>query len=47
MIALTGKGAPADEARGREAGFTDYCQKFERAALLASLKHCLAEEVLN
>jgi len=46
MIALTGRGAPADEARGRAAGFTDYCQKFEREALLVSLKHCLAEEVV-
>jgi len=46
MVALTGRGAAADEARGREAGFSDYCQKSDRAALLASLKHCLAEEVL-
>ena len=46
MIALTGRGAPADEVRGREAGFTDYCQKFERDGLLASLRHCLTEQVL-
>ncbi len=46
MIALTGRGAPADEARGREAGFSDYCQKFERDALLASLRQCLTEQVL-
>jgi two-component system chemotaxis sensor kinase CheA len=46
MVALTGRGAPADEVRGREAGFTDYCQKFEREGLLASLRHCLTEQVL-
>jgi two-component system chemotaxis sensor kinase CheA len=46
MVALTGRGAPADEVRGRDAGFTDYCQKFERDGLLASLRHCLSEEVL-
>jgi len=46
MIALTARGAPADEARGREAGFTDYCQKSERDSLLASLQHCLTEQVL-
>jgi two-component system chemotaxis sensor kinase CheA len=46
MIALTGRGAPADEVKGREAGFTDYCQKFERELLLASLRHCLTEQVL-
>jgi two-component system chemotaxis sensor kinase CheA len=45
MIALTGRGAPADEARGREAGFTDYCQKFERDSLLVSLQQCLTEQV--
>jgi two-component system chemotaxis sensor kinase CheA len=46
MVALTGRGAPADEVRGRDAGFTDYCQKFEREGLLASLRHCLGEQVL-
>jgi two-component system, chemotaxis family, sensor kinase CheA len=46
MIALTGRGEPADEARGRDAGFTDYCQKFERDALLVSLRQCLTEQVL-
>jgi two-component system chemotaxis sensor kinase CheA len=46
MVALTGRGAPADEVRGRDAGFTDYCQKFEREGLLASLRHCLSEQVL-
>ncbi len=28
---------------GREAGFTDYVAKFEREALVASLRNCLAE----
>jgi two-component system chemotaxis sensor kinase CheA len=46
LLALTGRGAAADEARGRDAGFTDYCQKFEREGLLASLRHCLTESVL-
>jgi len=46
MIALTGRASPADEARGREAGFTDYCYKFEREMLMQSLKHCLSEQVL-
>jgi two-component system chemotaxis sensor kinase CheA len=45
MIALTGRGAPADEQRGRDAGFTDYCQKFEREGLLASLRQCLNHEM--
>jgi two-component system chemotaxis sensor kinase CheA len=45
MIALTGRGAPADEQRGRDAGFTDYCQKFEREGLLASLRQCLSLEL--
>ena len=46
MIALSGRASPADEARGREAGFTDYCYKFEREMLMQSLKHCLSEQVL-
>jgi two-component system chemotaxis sensor kinase CheA len=46
LIALSGRAAPADEARGREAGFTDYCHKFEREMLMQSLKHCLSEQVL-
>jgi two-component system chemotaxis sensor kinase CheA len=47
MIALSGRASPADEARGREAGFTDYCHKFEREALMDSLKQCLNEQVLQ
>jgi two-component system chemotaxis sensor kinase CheA len=46
MVALSGRAAPADEARGREAGFTDYCHKFDRETLMESLKHCLNEQVL-
>jgi two-component system chemotaxis sensor kinase CheA len=46
MIALSGRASPSDEARGREAGFTDYCHKFERETLMDSLKHCLSEQVL-
>jgi two-component system chemotaxis sensor kinase CheA len=46
MIALSGRAAPSDEARGREAGFTDYCHKFERATLMESLRLCLSEQVL-
>ena len=45
MIALTGKDGPADAARGRNAGFTDYCRKFERELLIESLRNCLADQV--
>jgi two-component system chemotaxis sensor kinase CheA len=45
MIALTGRDGPADAARGRDAGFTDYCRKFERDLLLESLRNCLSEQV--
>ncbi len=47
MIALTGRDGPADAARGRDAGFTDYCRKFERDLLLESLRHCLSEQVVS
>jgi two-component system chemotaxis sensor kinase CheA len=43
VIALTGRLGPAHVAAGRDAGFTDYVAKFEREALLRSLKQCLAE----
>ncbi|MCW3472968.1 hybrid sensor histidine kinase/response regulator [Limobrevibacterium gyesilva] len=42
VVALTGHAGAARIAAGREAGFTDYVQKFERDALLASLRQCLA-----
>jgi two-component system chemotaxis sensor kinase CheA len=42
VIALTGLTRPGEIEAGREAGFTDYVRKFEREALLASLRQCLA-----
>jgi two-component system chemotaxis sensor kinase CheA len=42
LIALSGRAGPADIERGRLAGFTDYVAKFDRAALLESLRQCLA-----
>ncbi|MBK1662174.1 hybrid sensor histidine kinase/response regulator [Paracraurococcus ruber] len=45
LVALTGRVEPEDIARGREAGFTDYVGKFDRAALLESLTQCLAARV--
>lgn len=41
MIALSGNAAPAEVERGREAGFSDYVAKFDKDALLASLRQCL------
>jgi two-component system chemotaxis sensor kinase CheA len=41
VIALSGRAGPADIAAGRAAGFTDHVGKFERHALLASLRRCL------
>jgi two-component system chemotaxis sensor kinase CheA len=43
VIALTGHASPEAVARGREAGFTDYVAKFERDAVLVSLRQCLAQ----
>jgi two-component system chemotaxis sensor kinase CheA len=45
VIALTAHARPEDVAAGRNAGFTDYVEKFERDALLASLTQCLAQSV--
>jgi len=45
MIALSARADPADVELGREAGFTDYVAKFERDALVESLKQCLAEPI--
>ncbi|SDB13117.1 hybrid sensor histidine kinase/response regulator [Belnapia rosea] len=45
LIALTGCSDPADIERGRAAGFTDYVAKFDRAALLESLRQCLSAPV--
>ncbi|WP_249120802.1 hybrid sensor histidine kinase/response regulator, partial [Plastoroseomonas hellenica] len=41
LIALTSRSEPEDIERGHEAGFTDYVVKFEREALLASLRDCV------
>jgi two-component system chemotaxis sensor kinase CheA len=41
MIALTGRSGADDAQAGRDAGFTDYVGKFDRAALLASLREVL------
>jgi two-component system chemotaxis sensor kinase CheA len=42
LIALSSRAGPADVARGRDAGFTDYVAKYDREALLQSLRDCLA-----
>ena len=38
MIALSGRFGDTDVSAGREAGFTDYIQKFDRDVLLSSLR---------
>ncbi|MBE9607364.1 chemotaxis protein CheW [Acetobacteraceae bacterium H6797] len=45
MVALTGRSDPADIAKGREAGFTDYVAKYDREALAASLRDCLTAAI--
>ncbi|HET6306019.1 MAG TPA: response regulator, partial [Rhodopila sp.] len=45
VLAMTGHSDPDSVRIGREAGFTDYVAKFEREALVASLRDCLAETV--
>jgi two-component system chemotaxis sensor kinase CheA len=45
LIALSGHDTAADDAAGRAAGFTDYCNKGERDLLLATLAQCLGERV--
>jgi two-component system chemotaxis sensor kinase CheA len=42
IIALSSHSAPADIARGRNAGFTDYVAKFDRDGLLQTLQDTLA-----
>ena len=42
LIALSGRATAADRETARAAGFTDYVAKFDREALLASLRQCLA-----
>ena len=41
LIALSSRAEPADIAKGREAGFTDYVAKYDREALVQSLRDCL------
>ena len=41
VIALTGRASPMQIEACRDAGFTDYVQKFERDGLLTSLSQCL------
>ena len=43
VIALSARARDAEMAAGRAAGFTDYVGKFDRTALLASLRQCLGE----
>jgi two-component system chemotaxis sensor kinase CheA len=47
MIALSSRTDPSDVEAGRDAGFTDYVAKFQREALIASLKQCMAEQVMG
>jgi two-component system chemotaxis sensor kinase CheA len=43
MIALTSHASPEVIQKARIAGFTDYVLKFERDALMTSLKQCLEQ----
>ena len=45
VIALTSLSSPDQVAVGRQVGFTDYVAKFEREALLTSLRQCLSTSV--
>jgi two-component system, chemotaxis family, sensor kinase CheA len=47
MIALSGHVKPVDMEAARAAGFTDHVAKFDREALLTSLRHCLAAPVAS
>ncbi|WP_431270442.1 chemotaxis protein CheW [Dankookia sp. P2] len=47
LVALTGRAGADDIERGREAGFTDYVAKFDRAALLDSLAQCLGAPLVT
>ncbi len=42
MIALSGRARPKDIAAAREAGFTDFVEKFEPEPLLDCIQRCLA-----
>jgi two-component system chemotaxis sensor kinase CheA len=43
LIALSASVEPCDIERSRAAGFSDYVPKFNRTALLASLRQCLSQ----
>ena len=45
LVALSSRAEPDDVARGREAGFTDYVAKYDRDALLSSLRECLSSPI--
>ena len=45
VIALTSLSSPDQVDVGRQVGFTDYVAKFEREALLTSLRQCLSTSV--
>jgi two-component system chemotaxis sensor kinase CheA len=45
VIALSARGRPEDIEAGRDAGFTAYVEKFQRDALMASLRECLGQDV--
>ncbi|CAH2604014.1 Signal transduction histidine kinase CheA [Rhodovastum atsumiense] len=47
VIALSGRVCDAEVTAGRAAGFTDYVGKFDRPALMASLRQCLGETVTS
>lgn len=47
IIALSSHNAPADMAKGRDAGFTDYVAKFDRDGLLQTLQDTLAVGIGN
>jgi two-component system chemotaxis sensor kinase CheA len=47
LIALSSRAEPADVARGRDAGFTDYVAKYDRDALMQSLADCLAAPLVG
>ena len=44
VIALAGAADPDAVQAAREAGFTDFVAKFERGALLGSLRQCLDQK---
>jgi two-component system chemotaxis sensor kinase CheA len=45
LVALSSRAEPDDVTRGREAGFTDYVAKYDRDALLSSLRECLSSPI--